>query len=106
MVGTAIDITARKRMESALRDLNETLEARVAAGVAERKLLADLVEGTNAFVQVADLDFRWLAINRAARDEFERIYGVRPQVGQSMPRRLGGASRPPCRDRGPYGVVH
>ena len=84
VVGTAIDITARKRMESALRDLNETLEARVAAGVAERKLLADLVEGTNAFVQVADLDFRWLAINRAARDEFERIYGVRPQVGQSM----------------------
>ena len=30
--------------------------------LAERKLLADIVEGTGAFVQVADHDYRWLAI--------------------------------------------
>ena len=35
-------------------------------------------------MQVADLDYRWLAINRAAADEFERIFGVRPRVGDSM----------------------
>src|SRR5688500_16396997 len=67
-----------------LRDLNETLERRVDQALAERKLLADIVEGTNAFVQVADLDYRWLAINRAAAEEFERIFGIRPAVGDSM----------------------
>ncbi len=78
------DITERKRAETALKELNETLEQRVAEAVAEKKLLADLVEGTDAFVQVADADFHWLAINKASQDEFERVYGVRPAVGQSM----------------------
>ncbi len=78
------DITARKRAEQALRDLNETLEARVKAALAERKVLADIVEGTNAFVQVADQNFRWLAINGASAREFERIFGVMPKVGESM----------------------
>ncbi|ATY31121.1 hybrid sensor histidine kinase/response regulator [Sphingomonas psychrotolerans] len=90
VIGTAIDITERKRLEQALRELNETLEKRVADAVAERKLLADLVEGTDAFVQVAGPDYRWLAINKAASDEFERIYGMRPQVGQSMLKVLDG----------------
>jgi len=61
---------------TALRELNETLEHRVAKALAERKVFADLVEGTDAFVQVADPDFRWLAINKAGADEFERIFGV------------------------------
>ncbi|WP_333572860.1 PAS domain S-box protein [Sphingomonas sp.] len=74
----------RAAAEDRLRELNETLERRVAAALAERKLLADLVEGTDAFVQVVDPDFRWLAINLAAADEFERIYGIRPKVGDSM----------------------
>jgi signal transduction histidine kinase len=64
--------------------LNETLERRVNEALAERRVLADIVEGTDAFVQVADLDYRWLAINRAAADEFERLFGIRPQVGDSM----------------------
>src|SRR5690242_7038630 len=75
---------ALRESEAALRELNETLERRVTDALAERKLLADIVEGTNAFVQVADLEYRWLAINRAAADEFERIFGVRPRVGDSM----------------------
>jgi signal transduction histidine kinase/ActR/RegA family two-component response regulator len=33
---------------------------------------------------VLDTDFRWLAINRAATEEFQRIYGVRPRVGDGM----------------------
>jgi len=78
------ETTRRVLAERALRDLNETLERRVDAALAERKLLADIVEGTNAFVQVADLDYRWLAINRAAADEFEHIFGVRPKVGDRM----------------------
>ena len=78
------DITVRKRAELELRELNETLERRVSEALAERRVLADIVEGTDAFVQVADLDFRWIAINKAAADEFERIFGIRPKVGDSM----------------------
>jgi signal transduction histidine kinase len=78
------ETTGRVLAERALRDLNETLERRVNEALAERKLLADIVEGSDAFVQVADLDYRWLAINRAAADEFERIFGIRPKVGDSM----------------------
>ena len=51
---------------------------------AEREILATIAESTDAFIQVADLDYRWLAINRASADEFERIFGVRPSVGMSM----------------------
>jgi PAS domain S-box-containing protein len=75
---------ALRESEGRLRALNETLEQRVAEALAERKIFADLFEGTDAYVQVADMNYRWLAINRAARDEFERIFGVRPRVGDSM----------------------
>ena len=78
------ETTGRILAERALRELNETLERRVSQALAERKLLADIVEGTNAFVQVADLEYRWLAINRSAAVEFERIFGKRPAVGESM----------------------
>ena len=82
--GVCLDVTARKEAELALRELNDTLERRVDEALAERKLMADVVEGTDAFVQVVDLNFRWLAINPAAADEFERIFGVRPRAGESM----------------------
>jgi signal transduction histidine kinase/CheY-like chemotaxis protein len=75
---------ALRESEARLRGLNETLERRVNEALAERKILADIVEGTNAFVQVVSLDYRWLAINHAAASEFERIFGVRPKVGDCM----------------------
>ncbi len=78
------DISERRRAEQTVRESNETLERRVAEALAERRLLADIVENTDAFVQVSDLQFRWLAINHAAAKEFERIFGVRPKVGDSM----------------------
>ena len=59
-------------------------EARLQNALTERKVFADILESTDAMVQVADLDFRWLAINKAAADEFERIFGVRPNVGDGM----------------------
>ncbi|MFC7536104.1 PAS domain S-box protein [Sphingomonas sp. GCM10030256] len=82
--GASTDIHDRRVAEQRLRELNGTLEQRIAEALAERKVLADLVETTDAFVQVADANFRWLAINPAAAQEFERIYGVRPKVGESM----------------------
>ena len=92
VIGTAIDVTRRKTDEARLRELNETLERRVSEALAESKVFADIVEGTDAFVQVADLDYRWMAINKASADEFERIFGKRPQPGDNMLKLL--ADRP------------
>ena len=77
------DVTERRRAEQELQQLNATLEQRISDALAERKLLADLVEGTDAIVQVVDKNFRILAINRAASDEVERLTGIRPKVGES-----------------------
>ena len=86
----AVSETTQKVLaERALRDSNETLERRVNEALAERKLMADIVEGTNAFVQVVGLDYRWLAINNAAANEFARIFGRRPRAGDSMLDLLG-----------------
>ena len=82
--GAASDVTSRKNAEAALRELNETLERRVTEALAERKVLADIVEGTDAFVLIAGLDYRLLEINNAAANEFARIYGVRPKAGDNM----------------------
>ena len=73
-----------ERLNRELTDLTHTLEQRVEVALAERRLLADVVDNTDAFVQVSDLQFRWLAINRASANEFERIFGVRPRVGDNM----------------------
>lgn len=77
-------LVERRRVEQDLRALTAELELRVETALAERAILAEIVESTDAFVQVVDLEFRWLAINKAAAAEFERIFGVRPLVGQSM----------------------
>ena len=42
LIGSSIDVTARKSAETALRDLNRTLEARIAQAVAERFRVGDL----------------------------------------------------------------
>ncbi|MFS0772521.1 PAS domain-containing protein [Sphingomonas sp. 1P08PE] len=78
------DITARRKAELELVRLNETLEARVADALAQRKVLADVVEGTDAFVIVADMDGGLLAINGAAVWEMERSFGVAPKVGDNL----------------------
>jgi signal transduction histidine kinase/CheY-like chemotaxis protein len=75
---------ARREAVTALEKLNATLEAQVAERTAERNLLAKIVEETDAFVNVLDLDYRWLAFNRAGATEFERVFGVRPKVGDRM----------------------
>lgn len=84
VIGTCINITARKASESQLRELNERLEQRVANALAERKILADIVESTDALVLVLNQEYSILAINRVTADHFERIYGVRPKVGDHL----------------------
>ncbi len=70
--------------EADLRQLNADLERRVVEALAERRLFADILEYTDAFVQVADTNYNWLAINRASAEEFQRIFGVTPRVGDNM----------------------
>ena len=75
---------ALRENERRLRALNETLERRVTEALAERKLLADIVEGADALVLVADLQYRLLAANKAGANEFERVHGVRPRAGDNL----------------------
>lgn len=84
VLGTAMDITARKRDEERLRELNETLGQRLEDHPAERKLLVDVVEGTDALIQVVDRQFTVLASNRGNVEEFASIYGVKPRIGDNL----------------------
>ncbi|MGV3683565.1 MAG: PAS domain-containing protein [Acidovorax sp.] len=65
--------------------------AALAERTAERDVLATIVQTTDAFIQVLDRDYRFLATNQANADEFERVYGVRPALGDSLPALLAGA---------------
>jgi PAS domain S-box-containing protein len=78
------EVAERLRAETALRELNETLERRVAERTGERNLLATLFETTDVMIMAADLEYRILAVNKANADEFERIYGVRPKAGDNL----------------------
>jgi PAS domain S-box-containing protein len=78
------DVNERHAAEETLRRLNETLEERVAISLAERRVLADIVENTDAFIQVLGLDYRLLAVNRASAAAFERLFCKRPAVGMNI----------------------
>ncbi len=85
------DVTARvhvehslRQREEELRNLNETLEQRVDTMLAERKLWADIFENTVAMIAAIDLDYRFLAVNRAYAEEFEYNFGVQPKPGDNM----------------------
>ena len=79
--------SAREQNEHRLeleRQLREFTEAALAKRTAERDVLARLVEATDARIQVVDMDFRFLAINRANIDEYMHLFGLCPKVGDSL----------------------
>ncbi|WP_374310279.1 PAS domain-containing protein [Methylocella sp.] len=82
---------AVRRSEERLRELNETLEQRVAEALAERKLMADIVETTDACIEAIDAHYDILAINRAGAEAYDRRYGVRPKVGDNLLKLLADA---------------
>jgi PAS domain S-box-containing protein len=78
------DISDRRRADLELKELNETLEQRVAEALADRKLWADVFESTDALIAALGPDRRFLAFNKAYGEEFERIFGIKPQVGDDL----------------------
>jgi PAS domain-containing protein len=78
------DVTGAHSDAEAVRELYETLEQRVADAVAERNILADLVEFSDTHILAIDLCYYVLAINNSYSDEFERIYGHRLKVGDNL----------------------
>ncbi|WP_426216356.1 PAS domain-containing protein [Methylobacterium sp. NFXW15] len=91
LLAVTADLSQRRETEQRLAEserrlqlLNETLEHQVSERTAELNLLATIVERTDIMVMAVDLGYNILAINKANADEFARIYGVRPKVGDNM----------------------
>lgn len=84
------DVTERRRAETALQQLNDHLEQRVTTALAERSLLAELVEHSVAQVQVVDTSLRFLAVNARAVEDFDYLFGRRIKAGDSLLERLDG----------------
>ncbi|KNX78162.1 chemotaxis protein CheY [Pseudomonas sp. 250J] len=84
------DVTERRRAENALQELNDHLEQRVAAALAERSLLAELVENSVARVQVVDTSLRFLAVNARAVKDFEYLFGRKIKAGDNLHECLDG----------------
>ena len=82
--GAFTDIEDSVQARKVLQQSRDELEAQVARRTGERNLLATLIERTDVMVMALALDYRILAINRANIDEFERIYGFRPKVGDTL----------------------
>jgi PAS domain S-box-containing protein len=82
--GVYTDIEEIVQARALLQRSRDDLEALAAQRTGERNLLATLVERTDVMVMALGLDYRILAINRANIDEFERIYGRRPKVGDNI----------------------
>ena len=89
-VVASLDIDAERRAQDELKRLNADLEARVAEALAERRVFADVVEGTEAVVQVVDRDLRLLAVNKAAAAASLRLFGHTLKPGDLVLDRLAG----------------
>jgi PAS domain S-box-containing protein len=82
--GASTDIEDIVQARTLMQRSRDELEALAQQRTGERNLLATLVERTDVMVMALDADYRILAINRANIDEFERLYGRRPKVGDNV----------------------
>ena len=78
------DVVARQQAEAALRELNETLERRVAAVLAERTILANIIEHTTCWPTVRSVTSAPTA-TIVPEHWYPTMWGT---AGMSPPRRL------------------
>jgi PAS domain S-box-containing protein len=88
--GTCTEIEEIVQARSILQRSRDELEQAVAARTGERNLLARILETTDVMILAIDLDHKVIAINKANADEFERIFGARPRIGDDMLSLLAG----------------
>lgn len=79
------DLTERRRAETALAQLNATLEERIEERSAALRLYRDIVQSDHSPVFAFDADMRITAFNKAHADAYLRTYGIRQQVGDILP---------------------
>lgn len=81
IIGFAIDITEREKLEDELRKYNENLESMVIARskevINERQRLYDLLETLPVYVVLLDRDYRVPFANKFFRERFGDSYGKR-----------------------------
>ncbi len=82
--GTCTDIEDLVLARNVLQRSRDELENEVSKKTGERNLLATLVEKTDLMVMAINQNHDILAINTANAQEFERLYGVRPQIGDNL----------------------
>jgi PAS domain S-box-containing protein len=82
--GSCTDIEDIVQARNVLKRSRDELELAVIARTGERNLLAKIVETTDVMIMAFDLDCNVLAINQASANEFDRIYGVRPRIGDNI----------------------
>lgn len=77
-----------------LRRVHEQLEQRFDQTLAERRLFIELVDHSLANVFVIAPDLRLQAINRTARQTFQRLHGFCPRTGDRLDEALAGLPQP------------
>jgi PAS domain S-box-containing protein len=82
--GTCTDIEDIVQARHVLQRSRDELELAVIARTGERNLLAKIVETTSVMILAFDLDCNVLAINQASSNEFHRLYGLRPRIGDNI----------------------
>jgi two-component system sensor histidine kinase/response regulator len=72
------------RLDRALHRAAELIAEREAFVRTAQSRLAGIIEGTRDQVAAIDLDFRFMFFNKAFQKEFQRLYGRRIEVGESL----------------------
>lgn len=79
------DITARKRSEEQLREINENLEGQIVERTAELRFCREIIEATTSPICAFDTEYRIIAFNKAHNDEFKRVHGFATRLGDVLP---------------------